>query len=284
VVRLRANAVVERLAMPAPMHGAGEALKAIYVAPNGTMFIAGYNYTGVDGADTGVIYQREPGGEVRIVYARPENELGSIFGAAADDVWAVGNRVLVHYDGTCWREEPGPDGERYFEAVYAEGTKVWLGTSGRIWSRDGAGAWQEETTTQDMVMAFARVGSDLWAATPSGVYRKSGETWTRFSDAGGWRFWAPTPQDLLLAGRELMRSTRARPFQKVSVGIKIPSLPKLDAQVVAVDGRSLDDFYAGTLSGIAHFQNTAFARTEFIEEVSDMTFAGDDLYILHNAR
>lgn len=49
-------------------------------------------------------------------------------------------------------------------------------------------------------------------------------------------------------------------------------------------GRSLDDYYAGTLSGVAHFDGKSWSPTPYTGNVEAMVFAGEDLFILHDGK
>ena len=92
------------------------------------------------------------------------------------------------------------------------------------------------------------------------------------------------PIEVFLAGQKLLRSTNGAPFKKVDVGLKARSMPRIDATVAAVAGRSPDDYYAGTASGVARFADKKFWPTQYTEDVAAMTFAGEDLYVAHNAK
>jgi hypothetical protein len=106
-------------------------------------------------------------------------------GADANDVWAVGGNLVLHWDGYNWSTvelpsaEPGGTDLASLSAVWPVSSRdVWIGGYGHIWHWDGAG-WTE----QDFLAGPVR---DLWASGPDDVYAASdilfrwdGTTWSQ---------------------------------------------------------------------------------------------------------
>lgn len=124
--------------------------------------------------------------------------LSGVWGAAPDDVWAVGGAlgvaVIVHYDGAAWSSaetalpwrEGGTD-ELYDVAgagpddVWAVGTTDVSGTFAALVTRFDGARW----TVQPAPPADALIGVHVtsagvvWALSREAVFRRDGESWTR---------------------------------------------------------------------------------------------------------
>lgn len=123
-----------------------------------------------------------------------DQALWGVWGAAADDLWAVGGSggndlppLVLHYDGEAWSEFPLPPLESEGGALF----KVWgtgaddvfaVGDRGLVVHFDG-GAWVEETSTtlssiigvwghpdHDVVIAGGRATGVVGRRTPNGWF------------------------------------------------------------------------------------------------------------------
>jgi hypothetical protein len=102
-------------------------LNGVWVAPGGEAFAVGR---------LGAIYEWT-GGAWRAMRSPTDLDLKGIWGAAADDVWAVGAGGIFHYDGAAWSPAlPGFD----FTAIAGRGADdIWVvGAGGRVAHFDGA--------------------------------------------------------------------------------------------------------------------------------------------------
>ena len=96
---------------------------------------------------------------------------------APNDVWAGGDALLQHYDGTQWRDVSQTFSGVHEALAALSSNDVWLGAAGGVASYDGA-AWQSVTARQMGLPAgasaqFAGVSAlsptDVWAAGTLGT-------------------------------------------------------------------------------------------------------------------
>jgi hypothetical protein len=257
--------------LPPAIHNHDEALRGAYVAPDGTEFLVGYNYTGVPGPDTGVVYRKDKGGEWKIVYSKRENELGHLFGRSANDVWAAGVKTLAHWDGTAWKEETitGLDGN--VAGVWGNDKELYVvggpshpkGDGGRIYHRDAAGAWTVDGHAKSFLFGVGGAGDVVYAVGQDGqiLRRAKAGTWTDEGTSLGTNevVYAAGPKDIYVAGSSLLHSNGDGTWQKVT--LPTTSQPR------NVWGRSSSDVYAGTLDGLYHLQGGTWRATAWHHEV-----------------
>jgi hypothetical protein len=117
-----------------------------------------------------------------------------VWGTAADDVWAAGKNVFVHYDGTSWQLLPALDGVTPIHLGGYERGKVFLQGTDRIWQWDGT-AWSDHllySTGWIADMGVAPGDSSLYVLSreyfpPAVLKRYQAGAWTDLgpvSDAG----------------------------------------------------------------------------------------------------
>lgn len=172
------NGAVTTEPLPPALHKHGETIASMWVAPDHTLFAAGYMITGKPGPDTGAIYRREPKGKLEVVFTKAAHELFGIAGCSATDVWAVGKATLVHFDGKAWTEQPlqGFTGDPL--RVYCHGSALWLFTTtgqdqSQIYRRTGTG-WQLEATVACFLRTIDGFDSSVWAGGAcDAVYRRN---------------------------------------------------------------------------------------------------------------
>lgn len=80
----------------------GEYPEGCWVAPDGTLYAVGKQYTGVPGPDFGVVWKRTPKGEWSTAFRLKDLTFHSIAGRAATDIVVGGLRTYVTFDGTAW--------------------------------------------------------------------------------------------------------------------------------------------------------------------------------------
>ena len=153
---------------PAAIHKHGESIGGAWVAPDGSLFAAGFMFTGVPGPDTGAVYQRDAKGTFRIGYTKTAKELGSVFGRSVNDVYAGGKDVLVHWDGQGWSAVPTEGIFGSILGIYAHDSDLFLvtneGTNGHVFVRRKDGAWKQETTTSSCFLRTIHgAGTAVWA-------------------------------------------------------------------------------------------------------------------------
>jgi hypothetical protein len=247
--------------LPPAIHGHGEALRGAWVAPDGTEFLAGYMYTGVDGPDTGVVYRKDPGGTWKIAYSKRENELGHVWGTSSNDVWTAGVKTVAHWDGKAWSEVAIPMQEGSIGAIWGNGRELYVagglsGGEGRIYRRDAAGTWTLDGRAKHYLFGIGGADKTVVAVGNAGtIVRRVDGKWRdeSFGDAQETTVSAVDDHDIYLAGGELLHSTGDGKWRAVPYGSK--------AQPTAVWARAANDVYAGTLAGLFHWDGTTWNPT-----------------------
>ncbi len=261
--------------LPPALHGHDEAIRGAYVAPDGAEFLVGYNYTGVPGPDTGVVYRKDPGGAFKIVYSRRENELGHVWGRSSKDVWVAGVKTLAHWDGAAWKEEmvTGMDGT--LSGIWGNDKELYIvggpshskGDGGRIYRRDAAGVWTVDGHGKSFLFDVGGAGDLIFAAgqdgqilrrTKAGAWVDEGKS-TAFNE----HVYVAGAKDIYVAGSSLLHSTGDGAWTKV----KLPTT----SQPRNVWGRGSSDVYVGTLDGLYHLQAGTWRATAWQHEVGALS-------------
>jgi hypothetical protein len=264
---------------PAP-NGHGEALRGAWVAPDGTEFLAGYMYSGAPGPDTGVVYRKDPGGAWKIVYSKPRNELGHLWGRSSSDVWASGVKTLAHWDGTAWREESVPITSDQLLGIWGDATEMFVGSGtlepegGTVYRRDSSGAWTVDGSAPGMLYGISGLGSMVFAVGNEGalMHRKGPGTWVNEGKGKEQHLSVAVvgPHDVYVGGRRLHHSKGDGAWTDVDM----PNHRDVDA----VWGRSPNDVFAGTSAGVFHFDGKAWHDTDWVHDVE--AIAGNDKKVL----
>ena len=104
--------------------------------------------------------------------------MNGVWGAAPDDVWAVGDGgFTAHWDGCAWTRTPSPATQTLIAIDGTAGDDVWaVGELGAVhWNGT---AWYGEDTPQGSVKRLAVSGrQQAWLLTTSSIYRSSGGGW-----------------------------------------------------------------------------------------------------------
>ncbi|MDY7229329.1 hypothetical protein [Hyalangium rubrum] len=137
--------------------------------------------------------------------------LNAIHGATNDDVWAVGESVILHWDGTAWTETRGP-WLPAFRAVHAVGRDLaWALSPHSLWRWDGM-QWAPITLptgleTLELRALFADSRDTLYVAGDGGLllrYDVARNAWRRI-DTGtrkSLRALSGGPRTLIVAGED----------------------------------------------------------------------------------
>ena len=156
-----------------------------------------------------------------------QGALLSVWGASADDVWAVGGQVeavgeagvglLMHSDGTVWTPQTLPDGTPLLNWVHGAGGETWLvGNAGSTLRSDGSGFAAVESPTEVPLWGVFVVGpGDSWAVGGDAfdsdgtgvILHWDGATWTDMpmpaldrSSAALFKVWAAAANDVWAVG------------------------------------------------------------------------------------
>ncbi len=199
-----AEPLVERL----PQTPHGEMPKGAW-AGGGHLFVVGYQYTGAPGEDTGTIWHRHPDGHWLVEWRSEERLLVSVCGERPDDLWAVGSRCLVHYDGKAWREaELPPLGDRKgLSSVWRSprGELFAPTYDGRVFRRGVDGAWvQELDQGGGQLLAVIGRGDEVVCCGDTGQIRRRAADGTWRAESSGirsqLRVALSRPEGIYLAG------------------------------------------------------------------------------------
>lgn len=117
------------------------------------------------------------------------NDIYSIVGFAPNDVWAGGERVLLHWDGNTWKEQP----YLYFDLpqcrdLWGFGPNDLFVACMRAPYHWNGTAWTEFAPTAVNTSASVVVASskdDVWLFSQLGMYRWDGTTWSEDTAARG---------------------------------------------------------------------------------------------------
>ena len=144
------------------------------------------------GYDVGGII-RFNGSEWEEVASNTVCELNAIWGAAADDIYAVGSYgKIVHYDGVEWHSVAGgaPVDTRFITGL--DDQNIYVGNMNSIFHFDGLSYTELPRSMEDLetIDLWAREPDDLVSVGGNGkVFRFDGIRWTRMT--------SPADQDLL---------------------------------------------------------------------------------------
>jgi hypothetical protein len=106
------------------------------------------------------------------VFSPSVSPLHGLSGSAEDDIWAVGSRTAVHWDGVRWKLRD-MSVQHSLNAVWAgDSANVWaVGSSSKIF-RWGGSAWEqsyENPSGQPLYAVWGSAPNDVWAVGDKGV-------------------------------------------------------------------------------------------------------------------
>ncbi len=154
--------------------GTGENIGGLWVAESGDVYAAIGTLALPATVYNGAVLHRAPSGGEWVYEATPNiSTLLDIWGSAADDIWAVGHGVVLHYDGGRWREYELPSGlaGTLFLSIWGRsGDEVWtVGRGGTIIHWNG-NSWQQQATPADnTLLAVGGNADSVWAVGEEGT-------------------------------------------------------------------------------------------------------------------
>ncbi len=114
------------------------------------------------------------------------SRVSGLWGAAPDDVWAVGPGAILHFDGTRW-SFTGAGLGTFPNAIWGtSASDVWVGTNGGLMRFDGT-TWATVTTgfTAQVSAIHGTSPNDVWVATYDGnTLHFDGAQWSSASVNG----------------------------------------------------------------------------------------------------
>ncbi|MBM7115553.1 hypothetical protein [Archangium primigenium] len=158
-----------------------------------------------------------------------------LWGFGDDDVWAVGNGLALHWEGSSWRQVELPGYQRLQAVWGANSRDVWaVGAEGVVSRWDGT-RWRrlDFTSREDLTGVSGTSAEDVWLVGPNLALHWDGQTlretpgWTPVepeSHADGTPFtthvWALGPQDALAAGGDVCQRWNGQTWSRTDCGVK----------------------------------------------------------------
>ena len=158
------------------------------------------------------------------------NRMNAVYGASADDVWAVGTRgATIRISGA---DGDAPAGALYDSRSFETLNGVWAASASDVWSVGARGTvrrWKGQgldwdvvpgvPTSVDLNAISGTSSSDVWVVGDEGVaLHYDGTKWSRVKIAGlGARrplltaVWCPAPGRVLVGGQGVMLSLGGKP-------------------------------------------------------------------------
>ncbi len=185
----------------------------MWLAPDGTLFTAGYMITGKPGPDTGAVHRLAPGGKLERVFESPERELYDVWGRTSSDVYAVGPKIVVHWDGATWTEIPITGITDTINHVTGTANDVWITAvhnhpeESTIYRLDG-NTWKADHHVPCLLRGLVVGTTKLFAAGACDTVfvRDAGGTWNneQLPRGGAYEITAVSDADVYVAVDELL--------------------------------------------------------------------------------
>jgi hypothetical protein len=197
--------------------------------------------------------------------------LYAVAGASATDVWAVGDGVMVHYDGNGWTSVVAPlhDGEPY--------TGVWMSGPGTGWAtgQSGilaqltAGTWasvSRQGNGYDKPAIWGTSATNIWrvgenhtlTGLPGAIQHYDGTSWTTASLNGGGMLpplsavWGSDASHVWAVGEQ-------GTIVFFDGSLWKPILSNTTEDLKAIWGSGPNDVWVAGASSVFHFNGTAWA-------------------------
>jgi hypothetical protein len=143
-------------------------LKGFWGAADGTLWVVGLN---------GTVLKRSPGGSF-VAQTLPggaqTSQLNAVFGLDTH-VWAVGSRLILHWDGAAWTT--ASTNYDLTDVWAASATDVWAVSTSGVMRYTGA-AWASSTATKGRAVTGTR-SADVWVTgDDAAVYHFDAISWT----------------------------------------------------------------------------------------------------------
>ena len=192
----------------------------------------------------------------------PLMSMASVSGSSASDVWLAGRMnktyeaVLVHFDGTEWREFLFPKSEHLRDVWALNARDAWAVGDGGLVRRWNGYSWGEALTLRGQLTCVHGSSADnVWVAGSSGVlFQWDGRRWVdrSINDPGLQDIWVFGPNDVWIVGaRRTLWHWDGQQVQRVA-GITAP--------LNALYGRAPDDLWAvGGAGSVLHWDGAAWS-------------------------
>lgn len=205
-------------------------------------------------------------------------DLKAVWGAGANDVWAVGsNGLIVHYNGTSWTNQKSGVTENLTGIDGSSNHDIWVcGDMGSVLHWDGK-TWSVASSTPMTVLLQVWVGSptNVWAvgldtylAGAGYVKHWDGTSWVDGDDASTtslWQVWGSGPDDVWLVGDApdgTGVALRGAPNVPAEAGYLFDTAGYAGPPLRGVWGSGPNDVWVAAYSGdITHWNGTAWTST-----------------------
>jgi len=267
--------------------GEGEKPRAVWTAPDGTVFVS-TTARGGDGSTTAVIHRRNAKGTWDIVDDRKvaENDTEmQLFGRSASDVYGVVGGKLLHYNGTSWMPVVTPVSSVTNAAATA--SEIFVLGDGSDFTPEihhGAGkTWAKDPKTSGLAIdKLLAGGSTVWA---SGTYQ--GDEAIARRDNGAWKAkefnadagalalldaWASPSGDIFVSVTGAVYKTSA-----TGAWVELPS----EKTVRKMWGRSSADVYGIGFDGLLHYDGKKWSDVDGSpSDAVALSGSAKDLFVL----
>ncbi len=204
----------------------------------------------------------------------------AVHGTGPNDVWAVGDDGIFHWNGTNWAVLPGSPQQPISDVWAISPTAVWAVsssfTSAGIYFFNGS-SWQTfpyprtvGAFSDSFSSVWAASANDVWASAASGsnthFFRFNGTTWTKvvvpFATGTG-ELWGSGPANVYFANQQGLQRFDGSSWAFVpSVNPAQPTITgSIGYEVTAVSGSGAGDVWATGTSGSGpfHFNGSAWS-------------------------
>ncbi len=197
------------------------------------------------------------------------NGLFGVYGFASNDVWAVGDTMIQHFDGVRWTVSYS--GTHQLRAVWGAapddvwvaGDKVLLRWDGQTWKPFAAppALWNQ---VWELHALSGRAANDIWASGyPNAVIHWDGSQWTRLTSSGlgSWvpAIWASGPNEAYAVTNAAATSGSSNIVKWTGTAWSTVHGPT-DRELRAIHGSSPSNIWASGWNGILrHFDGSSWA-------------------------
>ncbi|MBX3219170.1 MAG: hypothetical protein KF795_01545 [Labilithrix sp.] len=266
----------------------GEQPRAVWVAPDGTAFIA---TTAPDDAPRRkcVVYRRTKAGEWATVHEALGGTRASLFGRTSSDVYLMTNTALERFDGATWKAVPAPSLDHLSSATVSGADVFFAGLSdavGQVHRRRGD-TWTKEPVPEGLIVTEVfGGGASVWALADDPeseqalLQRSSAGAWvvrTPSGDAGSstmYSVWtSPTGDTFVATDEGVLRSTNGASWKT----LETPGV------VTSLWGRSSRDVYGTSVFGLVHYDGSKWTETSYSGRIGAVSGTATELFVVRAA-
>src|SRR5207302_222280 len=121
----------------------------------------------------GTVLRSHAGGAFATVDSGSTRDLHALFGTSSTDVWAAGDHVVLHFDGSAW----SPSASAVIDALFALNTQWAVGENGAMYRGDAAVFTRYSSgPIDDFHGIWGTKADDVWAVHSMTLHRCGG-TW-----------------------------------------------------------------------------------------------------------